>query len=331
MNIRYINNRIKRVLPSSLSTKLKQIQMYGYLPPRISEAASIYNQYGEKMKNYFLRDACFRFEYSATIGRYPRYIFWDKYRSNLKYHFYTDDMLFSQIGKPIKKYGIVYEPESLQPQKYKTILKDVKRFSEYEVIFTSSDRLLNELPNAKPIIYGGVYIGTEFGGGTYNIDDYLGKTKNVSIVSSNKRMCPLHELRYQLAKKYEKNNKVDCFGTFSGDKFVKINDTLQEYRYSIVVENSIEPYWITERICNCFATLTVPIYIGSPRIGDYFNMDGIITISPDRIGDLDEIIEMCSEADYKKREKALLDNYDRVKQYYCMEDWLYNHYKDILP
>jgi hypothetical protein len=240
-------------------------------------------------------------------------------------------MLFSQIGKPIKKYGIVYEPESLQPQKYKTILKDVKRFSEYEVIFTSSDRLLNELPNAKPIIYGGVYIGTEFGGGTYNIDDYLGKTKNVSIVSSNKRMCPLHELRYQLAKKYEKNNKVDCFGTFSGDKFVKINDTLQEYRYSIVVENSIEPYWITERICNCFATLTVPIYIGSPRIGDYFNMDGIITISPDRIGDLDEIIEMCSEADYKKREKALLDNYDRVKQYYCMEDWLYNHYKDILP
>lgn len=331
MNKQYINNRIKRILPSSLSAMIKELQMLSYSPVRMIEPSVLYNEHGEQMKNYYLRDACFRFEYSATIGRYPRYINWDKYRSNIKYHFYTDDMLFTEVGKPIKKYGIVFEPETLQPRKYKTLLKNADKMSEYEVIFTSSERLLDRLANAKPLIYGGVYVGTIFGGGTNNLEDYLYKDKNISLVASNKRLCPLHELRYQLAKKYENNPLVDCFGNFSGKENIKIIDSLQRYRYSIVIENSIEPYWITERICNCLATMTVPIYLGSPLIGNFFNKDGIIQLTMNELGKIDEIIHSCNEKDYLSRKEALLDNFERVKRYYCMEDWLFEHYKDILP
>lgn len=329
MNVR---NKLKSMIPSKCSTQIKKIQM---LKERknidIIEPCKLYNSDGELIHNYYLCDGAFQLDYSATKGRVPKYIFWDKEKYNLKYHFYTDDMIFTQKGKPDKKYALLIEPETLQPKKYKTILKDPSRFLEYDVIFTHSERVLNALPNAKPIIIGGVYVGTSYGGGTIDSELYKNKSKNISIVSSNKHMCELHEFRYLLAKKYEKTGVVDCYGTFNGGKQIKIWESLRDYRYSFAIENNIEPYWITERICNCFATMTVPIYLGSPKIGDYFNMDGIICINKNDFNNMDKIISQCNEVDYNRRIDAIRDNFERVQKFYCLEDWLYNNYKNILP
>ena len=35
----------------------------------------------------------------------------------------------------------------------------------------------------------------------------------------------------------------------------------------IVIENEIDDYWINKRVCNCFAFMTIPIYLGSSKIG----------------------------------------------------------------
>lgn len=322
-------NKLKRIMPVPISSKIKQYQMMTFKGDKrpTGNEMPLYNQYGELMKTFFLMDSNFPLEFSATAGQTPRYIYWDRARYNLPIHFYTDDMLFLHKGEPEKKFGLLLEPATLQPKKYDTILKNPSCMKDYEILFSHDQRILDKVPNAKPLIIGGVYVGTPFGGGVIDENAYKNKKKNISIVSSNKRMCKLHEFRYSIARKYEYDNRVDCYGTFNG-KFIKIAESLTEYRYSFAIENNIEPLWITERICNCFAAMTVPIYLGSPDVVKYFNPDGIIVIEKQDLNYIDDIVICCNEEDYIRRIPAILDNFERVKQYYCMEDWLYMNYKE---
>jgi hypothetical protein len=56
-------------------------------------------------------------------------------------------------------------------------------------------------------------------------------------------------------------------------------DPLFESLFSIVIENSCERNYFTEKIIDAFLTYTVPIYIGCINIGDYFDNRGIIVCS----------------------------------------------------
>ena len=74
--------------------------------------------------------------------------------------------------------------------------------------------------------------------------------------------------------------------------------------------------------------MLIPIYVGALKIGDYFNTDGIIQVVPE---DIKTIIETLSpEEEYYKHLEAIEDNYRRVQDYYCFEDWLYKRYGGLL-
>ena len=103
-------------------------------------------------------------------------------------------------------------------------------------------------------------------------------------------------------------------------------DTLKEYRYSIIIENDESDYFFSEKITNCFAAQTIPIYVGAKKIGQFFNKDGIIQISSGQLSDLDEILKCCTPRNYEERIPAILDNYERVHQYKNVYDWLYEKY-----
>ena len=47
------------------------------------------------------------------------------------------------------------------------------------------------------------------------------------------------------------------------------------------MENDSVPNYYTEKITDCFATGTVPIYWGATNIGDYFDERGIIVLDED--------------------------------------------------
>ena len=125
---------------------------------------------------------------------------------------------------------------------------------------------------------------------------------------------------------------VDCFGTFNGkDGYVPCFKYLQDYRFHIAVENQVSNGYFTEKITNCFLSMTVPIYIGAPDIGKYFNTDGIIQIEEASIEAVNFAVEnYCNEENYEKRIPAIIDNYNRVQSYLVVEDYLYNNYFDIL-
>lgn len=325
-----IKKVIKNILPYGFVKKRESTNEI--VQPRVS-MPEVYNAYGNRMRVYFLKDSTFiSSPYSATAGAKPKYLLWDRANYGLNYHFYTDfDLLKENYGKPIKKYAIQIEGESTMSHQYNQILDDPAVVSDYEVLFTHNDKLLQAVPNAKPFVYGGIWYGTEAGGGIVDENAYEKKSRNISMIASWKRLSYFHNLRYELAQKYDKDTRVDCYGSFRNGVSEKVSLSLTDYRYSIVIECEMSSYFITEKVMNCFASMTVPIYIGTPYIKNFFNMDGIILVLPEQIDELDEILNHCCEEDYQERIVAIKDNFNRVQKYNCIEDYLFEEYEDILP
>ena len=82
---------------------------------------------------------------------------------------------------------------------------------------------------------------------------------------------------------------------------------------------------ITEKIADCFATGTIPIYYGCKDIGKVFNEDGIIWL------DGTFKIEDLSFDLYHSKMDAIKDNFNRIKNLPTAEDYIYSTYiKPIL-
>ena len=211
--------------------------------------------------------------------------------------------------------ALMIEPRSLQEENYIWMTKNYKRF---KYVFTHDSQLLKSIPNAKLILWGGVW------GNSRVMKDFK---HPVSMVSSDKEMCPLHIARKKLA--LELLNKVDCYGTFNGGEFTDTATIYSKYPFSIAVENYIDDYWFTEKICNCFANYCIPIYYGARKIDEFFNPKGII-----RVNDLSEVKYLVenlnAKQEYLSRADAVIDNYNRVKQFEDFETWFFNQYEELL-
>lgn len=334
MKINFIKKIIELLIPYGLMKKhrIKKNEL------KLNEIGSLdgpvlYNKNGGKINVYYLSDSGslgFQF-YSFTEYREPREIFWDRNNIALNIHFYSHQNIKRTIGKPRKKFAIIVETESIDPIPYKYLLNNPNAAREFDAIFTHSEKILNRYENTKFIPAGGVWYGMGRYGGKLDSLAYTKKEKNVSIVSSNKKMCELHVLRMKMAEYLKGKGLADAFGTFDGGNNIKISESLQNYRYSIIIENTIESYCFTEKILNCFAAMTIPIYLGAPKIGDFFNKDGIIFLDKkNALEKIQSIINSCNEENYWALKDALIDNYNRVLEYTCQEDYISNNYKELL-
>ena len=151
------------------------------------------------------------------------------------------------------------------------------------------------------------------------------KTKNISMVASSKNTTEGHKARHQVAHVY--GDKLDIYGTILGGTFLDPGDlstswhnkskALIDYRFSIVIENDRYSDYYTEKITDCFATGVIPVYWGSPQIGDIFNSRGIITANSGiNIDDMGAPL-------YNWLINGVRDNYERVKELESADDQLY--------
>jgi hypothetical protein len=326
--VRLIKKILKNILPFYIINRYN-LYKESRLEIPTSEEPLIFNSSGNLLKTFFLSDDISKhWPYGFVAGRFPRYTFWDRYNYGLNNHFYVHDKIFSLVGKPIKKFALFIESESIVPYDY-TFFDNRKNLAkEFTLIFTHSEKFLNAFSNATFIPGAGVWYGTKKHGGIINENQCQMKTKNISIVSSHINMCKLHAFRLATARHYSKSTVVDTFGTFDNGRWAKTEDYLSGYRYSIIIENNISSYWFTEKILNCFAAMTVPIYIGATKIGDFFNADGIIQIKSMSIEDIDLAIKDCNEQDYFSRIPAIIDNFNKIDDFLCLEDYIYKHYKN---
>lgn len=218
---------------------------------------------------------------------------------------------------PNKQVMLLIEPRSIQPDVYE---KAVEVANRYKYIFTHDSTLLKILPNARPIIWGGVWCRYE----------EFDKNKLISMTSSDKEMCDLHIARKNIARKYK--DKIDVYGTVDGGEYTDPFYTLNNYKYSVVLENYIDDLWFTEKILNCFAMKVIPIYYGARKINEYFDSDGIIICHS--LGEIEMYIDYIlshkeiAEKMYNDKKKNIDINYELSKQYENFEEWFYTTYKN---
>ena len=278
---------------------------------------NVYNEYGEKLEVFFIRDI-----HGAHAGiRRSKRILWDSYDFGLKTHFYTNNCMLQTMGKPNKRYGALVESESIAPNDYKIFDENKGLEKDFDLIFTYSAKILDSISNARFV---------PFAANIWNEDSiapnlFEKKSKNVSFLSSDKIMCELHKFRLHLALRCKKENLCDTFGTFDGgERLDSIAPTLNDYRFTICLENDISPYYFSERLTSALAAQTIPIYLGATEIDKFFNIEGIIKITTK--SDIKEILKQCTKEEYERRLEAVIDNYNRALQFTSKHDYLYDNY-----
>lgn len=143
------------------------------------------------------------------------------------------------------------------------------------------------------------------------------KSKLVSMISSNKSMVPGHIKRLEYVNKFK--NQVDLYGRGIRDIPSK-EEALKDYMFSIAVENAVYDTYFTEKLTDCFATGTIPIFYGSKKITEYFNENGIIFL------DDNFDISMLSKDLYYSKLDAIKDNFNLCLNLPVAEDYIYINY-----
>ena len=201
--------------------------------------------------------------------------------------FYNDKKVFEDT--PPGAMALLIEPRSLLPDVYEYIEKNYNKFI---YVFTHDSILLKKIPNAKLIIWGGVW-------------DWSDMEKDfshpISMVASEKGTSAVRIARRNLA--FELNNKIDTYGTFNGGPRVD-----------------------TKTIYNC-----IPIYYGARKVDSLFDGDGIIHANSidDIRKSVDELL-VNGEAEYKKRINAIRNNRKIVEKYKHFDLWFMDHYGEML-
>jgi hypothetical protein len=117
----------------------------------------------------------------------------------------------------------------------------------------------------------------------------------------------------------EIKNFVDLYGREYKPIDIK-EKGLNDYCFSIVIENLNYSNGYSEKISDCFATGTIPIYWGSPDIGEVFNTDGMI------IYDDNFDINSLSFELYESKMLAIIDNFNKSVNFPIAEDYIYKTY-----
>lgn len=280
---------------------------------------NIYNQEGQLLETYFIKN---RHSQHAPFGHEGKYFFWDRYNYGLDTHFYGPESMPKTLGKPLVKYGMLTESRIIVPQDYEVFHKHKGLEKEFKYIFTYDEQILNAVENARfyPIAAG-----------IWNQEMKTGlsekKDRDVSILSSDKVMCELHRFRLALAKMCKAEGLADTYGRFDGGNYVKsVDETLDRYRFSFIIENDISDYYFSERLTSCLASQTIPIYVGARKVSEFFNTDGMILLEKPDLELAKEALKQCNRQTYEEKLPAVLENYERVQEYRNMQDYLYEHY-----
>lgn len=243
----------------------------------------------------------------SVHGKESQYIQWVHDGSG-EATFYIDSTLHQALtdNVPGPKYGWLLESKYITPQIVEHVKNNPEQYLEkFETIFTHNQELLKIDSKFKWCPAQGFWIKEP---------KIYEKTKMISMITSNKTMCDGHRLRLEWMERI--GDQVDLYGR----GFREIADKeegLCDYMFSIAIENGQYETYFTEKLLDCFATGTIPVYLGAPDIGDYFNKDGII--------DLTDEFDVSDEIYYSKMD-AIKENLEKAKEMEILEDYLYRRY-----
>lgn len=228
--------------------------------------------------------------------------------------------LDSFIHKKFLKYksdfnvALIIESKACNPHSYKNIQKYHK---EFDLILTYDEALLKRFPEKTSFIPADtINIGSQFFG--LNQEH---KKIPISHIYSSKRSTEGHRLRHKIVKKYKSlpENFIHFLGSGTGGvRNREKGEFLVPYYFSLAIENSMQNFYFTEKIMDCFISGTVPIYWGITSIESFFDSSGILTFSNMR--ELDDIIQKI----LKDPKEVYSSMFDAVKKNFSIaQNYLY--------
>ena len=238
--------------------------------------------------------------------------------------------------------------------KYEISDSILKNYDKFDVIFTHDKKILDTVPNARFMPAGDCIVFNKLPNANGHVpfdcdpkspngfelpDDVFqiyNKSKLVSVMASDKAWLPGHIKRLEFLDRIK--TKIDVFGTCqkvlfgqeyrTETKFL----TLKDYAFSIAIENlshTIDDYYFSEKIIDCFTTGTVPIYYGCPNIGKFFDTKGILIFETHE--QLQAILDNLSMDLYYSMMDSIKRNYEISIKMNLTNDLMYKHYfKDII-
>lgn len=196
--------------------------------------------------------------------------------------------------------------------------------NKFDVIFTYNERILKECPNSILFPYGTTWVK--------DFDFSIKKSYSVSTLIGGKTITDNHKKRHELLNNVNriKHIPLEVFGSINSPVNYNINlkpmnhkiikNELFYSQFHISIENTSKNNWFTEKLIDCFQTKTIPIYIGCPNIGDFFDTRGMFCAN-----DIDDVINICNTLNqntYESMKKYVDYNYE--------QSFLYSDYKKLL-
>lgn len=266
----------------------------------------------------------FPVEYSSCSNLPPKFFNWTT--EDTAFKIYIDDWIKRGLNNPYSdtKFGWLCESRGIATNVYNDIINDYKKYKlSYKNIFTCDYSLINIDPNF--FIYNPP--GSNLPWTKFNDIKIYNKSKICSMIASAKTHTYGHHYRLEIAKKY--HSQLDLYGGANGSQRIgdgigpngdwwrSKSSALNEYMFSIVMENAVYDKYYTEKITDAFATGTVPVYWGTRKITEDFNSEGIIFLD-----DIDNL-EILTPMLYQSMLPAINDNLERVKKLLSSEDMIY--------
>jgi hypothetical protein len=224
---------------------------------------------------------------------------------------FTDNRLLDAKNKN-NSIGWLIEPIEILPHIYSNAVYLKENFKK---IYTHEKTLIDTGDPFELVPFGCCWIKPED-------QKMYNKTKLVSIIASNKTQTKGHNLRHEAIR--ELKDKMDVFGRGYNEINYKLSG-LEDYKFSVVIENCKRDYWFTEKLIDCLVTGTIPLYWGCPSIGDFFDVRGFFIF--DTVNELKEIVENLTEESYNSKLEFVRKNFDMAKKYLLPDDIIYKKIK----
>lgn len=195
----------------------------------------------------------------------------------------------------------------------------------YHMIFTFHEDVLRGCTNARKYTFGTTWLPSTY----YLFIDPSMKKFQISHLAGGKQYgIRGHMLRQEIHHhqhlfqhlplvfyRSSQQSEIKDYGNnplLGGSKA----ELFQTFQFAIIIENSKQQNYFTEKIIDCLLSKTIPIYWGCPNIGDYFDTSGWIVIEDD--GDVYSIVQSLDQLDplyYHRFWDTIETNHARAQKY----------------
>lgn len=224
---------------------------------------------------------------------------------------YCEDKIFNPNNNNKIKYGWICESTEIVLNAITKILNNKDHLKQiYKKIYTNDKRLIEidkELFDYNMTSSNVPWLKN------YSV---FPKKKICSFITSFKGFTTGHRKRLELFNTLKDHPLFK--GHIYGRDYNPIkckSEALNDYMFSIALENSKYPTYFTEKVTDCFASGTIPIYYGDESIENYFNKDGIIFLENFKE-------DMLCEDYYYSKLDAIKENFNKVCEMKTADDML---------